>query len=164
MGSSLSFAEAREAVIATLERAADTLRRLPMPIHARPAPVQSSWPSGPLEPLRAHDASAGSAAIRAPTARSISELDRVLPWLSNLDVADRRLVWARACGLSWPRLARKFGISIGQVRYRWNGAIDRVVATAVHDPVRRGRQIPLEGLANSSVLGVDAAEAYATEE
>lgn len=139
MGASLSFAEARDAVIAVLERAADTLRRLPMPVHAKPAQAQSSWPLGPVEPLQEHDASAASEAIRRPTARSISELDRVLPWLSGLDIADRRLVWARASGLSWPQLARRFGITVGQVRYRWNGAIDRVVAAAVRDLMGSGR-------------------------
>lgn len=139
MRTSLSFAEARDAVISTLERAADTLRRLPMPAHARPSRVQSSWPRGTLEPSQDNDASVVSVEIRRPTARSISELDRVLPWLSGLDVADRRLVWARASGLSWPRLARKFGITVGQVRYRWNGAIDHVVAAAVRDLIGSGR-------------------------
>lgn len=139
MGADLSFAEARNAVIVALERAADTLRRLPMPSHARPANVQSSWPSGPLEPSEGYAASEASRSIQRPTARSISELDRVLPWLSSLDTADRRLVWARASGLSWPRLARRFGITVGQVRYRWNGAIDHVVATAVRGTIRSGR-------------------------
>jgi hypothetical protein len=128
MGASLSFAEARSAVIVTLERAADTLRRLPMPAYGRPGQVQSAWPIIPFE-----------LSIRRPSARSISELDRVLPWLSGLDLADRRLVWARASGLSWPRLARKFGISIGQVRYRWNDAIDHVVAAAVRNSIGRDR-------------------------
>lgn len=139
MKASLSFAEARDAVIAALERAADTLRRLPMPAHSRPTTAQSSWPRGSLDPLQRDDASSVSGEIRRPTARSISELDRVLPWLSGLDVADRRLVWARASGLSWPRLARKFGATVGQIRYRWNGAIDRVVAMAVRDLVGSGR-------------------------
>jgi hypothetical protein len=139
MGADLSFAEARNAVIVTLERAADTLRRLPMPAYARPAQLQSSWPRGSLEPSTVEDAGDMSRTIRRPNARSISELDRVLPWLSGLDTADRRLIWARASGLSWPRLARKFGVTVGQVRYRWNGAIDHVVATAVHDTIRSGR-------------------------
>lgn len=139
MGTSLSFAEARSAVIVTLERAADTLRRLPMPAYARPGQVQSAWPIIPFEPPA--DESAGSAlpSIRRPSARSISELDRVLPWLSGLTPADRQLVWARASGLSWPRLARKFGISVGQVRYRWNDAIDHIVAAVVRNSIGRGR-------------------------
>lgn len=138
MGASLTFAEARNAVIAALGRAADTLRRLPMPAYARPAEVRSSWPIGPLE-LSNENAGDMSRSIDRPNARSISELDRVLPWLSGLDSVDRRLVWARASGLSWPRLARKFGITVGQVRYRWNSAIDRVVATAVHEKIGSGR-------------------------
>jgi hypothetical protein len=139
MGASLSFAEARSAVIVTLERAADTLRRLPMPAYGRPGQVQSAWPIIPFEPSNDQCGGGAPLSIRRPSARSISELDRVLPWLSGLDLADRRLVWARASGLSWPRLARKFGISIGQVRYRWNDAIDHVVAAAVRNSIGRDR-------------------------
>ena len=139
MGDSLSFADARAAVIVTLERAADTLRRLPMPPYGKPAQAQSSWPIGPLEPSVDEEGRDGRRSIRRPNARSISELDRVLPWLSDLDIADRRLVWARASGISWPRLARKLGISVGQVRYRWNSAIDQVVTAAVYGSIRSDR-------------------------
>jgi hypothetical protein len=142
MTTELTFAEVRRVVIVALERAADTLKRLPMPRNGRPAEERSSWPEMPSDPdgISAH---APSRSSKVPPARqAISELDRVLPWLGSLDGIDRRLVWARAAGLSWSRLARDFGISVGQVRYRWDGAIDRVVAAAVHDTIvardRRG--------------------------
>ncbi len=138
MAADLSFAEVRRVVIVTLERAADTLRRLPMPRNGRPAPEQSSWPMMPIDP----DDAGGRVSSRAPRLppgpRAISELDRVLPWLRGLDNTDRQLVWARAVGLSWSRLAREFGINVGRLRYRWNAAIDRVVAAAVHDAVVNG--------------------------
>lgn len=134
-----SFSEARNAVIVTLERAADTLRRLPMPAYGKPAQLLSSWPHGSLDLSSDQGAGDASRSIRRPDARSISELDRVLPWLSGLDTADRRLVWARASGVSWPRLGRKFGMTVGQVRYRWNRTIDHVVAMAVNDTIRSGR-------------------------
>lgn len=133
MTAELTFAEVRRAVIVTLERAADTLRRLPMPRNGRPALERSSWPMMPVDP----DDACGQMASRAPRfppgSRAISELDSVLPWLHALDNTDRQLVWARAVGLSWSRLAREFGINVGQLRYRWNAAIDRIVAAAVHD-------------------------------
>lgn len=140
MVGSFSFAEAREAVIAALARAAETLRRLPMPPHGRPASTRASWPWGPLD--AANDDAGGEPRdmVVRPSARAISELDRVLPWLSCLGTIDRRLIWARASGLSWPRLARKFGISVGRVRYRWNSAVDRVVAAAVHDTIVSSRE------------------------
>ena len=138
MAADLSFAEVRRVVIVTLERAADTLRRLPMPRNGRPTPEQSSWPMMPIDP----DDAGGRVSSRAPRLppgpRAISELDRVLPWLRGLDNTDRQLVWARAVGLSWSRLAREFGINVGRLRYRWNAAIDRVVAAAVHDAVVNG--------------------------
>ncbi len=133
MAAELSFAEARRAVVAALERAADTLKRLPMPRNGMPARERSSWPAIPDDPDEISDRAPSRPHVTPPRARAISELDRVLPWLGALDGADRRVVWARAAGLSWPRLAREFGITVGQARYQWDSAIDRIVAAAVHD-------------------------------
>jgi hypothetical protein len=133
MAAELSFAEARRAVIAGLERAADTLKRLPMPRNGMPAREHSSWPAIPSGPDEAYARDSSRPTRIPPRARAISELDQILPWLGALDGRDRRLVWARAIGLSWPRLAREFGISVGQIRYRWDAAIDRVVIAAVQD-------------------------------
>lgn len=120
----LSFSDLRRVVIGTLERAADTLRRLPIPQHGRPAPAQSSWPDTP--------GSADGAPVPA-RARAIDELEQVLPWLVCLDNGERCLVWARAAGVPWARLARETGMKVGRLRHRWNVAIDRVVAHAVRD-------------------------------
>jgi hypothetical protein len=133
MPADLSFAEVRRAVITALERAADTLRRLPMPRNGMPARERSSWPMMTSDPGDTCSPAPSHASRIPPGPRAISELDRVLPWLTALDNADRRLVWARAVGLSWSRLAREFGMNVGQLRYRWNGAIDCIVAAAVHD-------------------------------
>jgi hypothetical protein len=135
MAAELTFAEARRAVVAALERAADTLKRLPMPRNGMPARERSSWPAIPDDPDDLCDRASSRPHVTPPRARAISELDRVLPWLGTLDGAERRVVWARATGLSWPRLAREFGVTVGQVRYQWNSAIDRIVAAAVHDAV-----------------------------
>jgi hypothetical protein len=133
MAAELSFAEARSAVIAALERAADTLKRLPMPRNGMPARERSSWPAILVDQDDAQAPDPSRPAMIPPRARAISELDRILPWLGALDSSDRRIVWARALGLSWPRLAREFGITVGQMRYRWGAAIDRVVIAAVQD-------------------------------
>ena len=137
MAAELTFAEARNVVVAALERAADTLKRLPMPRNGMPARERSSWPAIPDDPNETCSRDPQSH-VNPPRARAISELDQVLPWLRTLSGADRRIVWARAIGLSWPRLAREFGISVGQVRYRWTSAIDRVVIAAVHDTTVSG--------------------------
>ena len=138
MAVELTFAEARSVVIAALERAADTLKRLPMPRNGMPARERSSWPAIPDDPDETHGRDPSRPPVNPPRARAISELDQVLPWLGTLGGADRRIVWARAIGLSWPRLAREFGISVGQVRYRWTSAIDLVVIAAVHDTTVSG--------------------------
>lgn len=156
MAAELTFAEARRLVIAALERAADTLKRLPMPRNGMPARERSSWPEIPDD---ADDDSARGP-LRSPKSpprpRAISELDRVLPWLGTLGCMDRRIVWARAAGLSWPRLAREFGISVGQVRYRWSNAIDHIVAAAVQDAIVHGSgAAPRVGLAKRAALRVD---------
>jgi hypothetical protein len=154
VASSFSFAEAREVVISALARAAVTLRRLPMPLHGRPTPTRPSWPADWPDNAAGDTSDEACAVVIRPSARAISELDRVLPWLSCLDTVDRRLVWARANGLSWPRLARKFGISVGRVRYRWNSAVDRVVATAVHDAIVSSRETePLRSSCKFERLG-----------
>jgi hypothetical protein len=138
MAAELSFTEVRRVVIATLERAADTLGRLPMPRNGRPSREHSSWPSVPSGPEDVCDHASSHAPRIPPGPRAISELDRVLPWLGSLNGPERRIVWARAAGLSWPRIAREFGVNVGQVRYRWNGAIDRVVVAAVRDMMATG--------------------------
>jgi hypothetical protein len=138
MAADLTFAQVRSAVIAALERAADTLKRLPLPQNGMPARERSSWPTAPNDQQDAYGDSPAQTSWAPPGAKAISELDRVLPWLGKLDGTARRLVWARAAGLSWPRLAREFGVSVGQIRYRWNDAIDHVVATAVRDTIVTG--------------------------
>ena len=138
MAAELTFTEVRRAVIAALDRVANTLKRLPMPGNGMPARERSPWPAGPLDPGDSCDHSSSMAARIPPGPKAISELDRVLPWLAALDMRDRRIVWARAAGLSWAHTAREFGISVGRARYRWNVAIDLVVTAAVRDTIKPG--------------------------
>ncbi|MBX9944132.1 MAG: hypothetical protein K2Y40_08645 [Reyranella sp.] len=138
MTADLSFAEVRRAVIAALERAADTLQRLPIPRNGRPALEQSPWQAILMASAGIDPCSSSDTTRIPPRAEAISELDRVLPWLRPLDAAERRIVWARAGGVPWPRLAREFGVSVGRLRYRWEAAIDRVVAAAVQDALQHG--------------------------
>ena len=135
MAAELTFGEVRRMIITTLEQAADTLRRLPIPRNGRPARERSAWPATLFDPCGDPGCSSSRPPIIPPAARAISELDRVLPWLAGLDNVERRLVWGRAAGLAWPRLAREFGLTVGRARYRWDVAIDRVVAAAVQDAI-----------------------------
>lgn len=54
-----------------------------------------------------------------PSGREIDQVDEALRWLFWIEgLADRDLVWARACGQSWRRLAPRMGLSERGVRAR----------------------------------------------
>jgi hypothetical protein len=113
-----------------------------MPLQGRPSQPHSPWPDAPDSPSEAYGYTTQRLMPLPPQPRAVSELDDVLPWLLVLDDTERRLVWARAGGVAWARLAREFGLSVGQLRYRHDTAIDRVVAQAVRDGLgaARGRR------------------------
>ncbi|SDF58733.1 DUF6362 family protein [Thalassobaculum litoreum] len=85
-----------------LREAADTLRRLPRGL-ARPR--LSSWPEVVRDSASLF-ASSQDAARRPspPSPQAIDRMDRTLGWLLACDEEARRLVWARAMGISWRRL------------------------------------------------------------
>lgn len=89
-------------VPALLREAADTLRRLPSAL-ARPR--LSSWPAVVRDSAAALS---GSDSVRRspipPSPQAIDRMDRALGWLLSCDEEARRLVWARATGISWRRL------------------------------------------------------------
>lgn len=91
---------------ARLEQAVDTLARLPRNAGALPAGVRSAWPemirnsrfavSGTRRDLRA-----------CPTPAAIDDLDRLAHLLWHVTPYQRRLLWARACGVRWAELCRR---------------------------------------------------------
>jgi len=87
---------------ASLEEAAETLRRLPAGLRR---PRLTSWPAvvrdsaGLLAP-----SSDRRTRPAAPTPGAIDRMDRALLWLLACDDEARRLVWARACRVPWRRL------------------------------------------------------------
>jgi hypothetical protein len=90
-----------ETVKAWLREAADTLKRLPRAdlrprLTLWPEVVRSAAEVAMLEPSRLRRA--------APAPAAIDRLDKVLSWLLACDEEARRMVWARACGISWRRL------------------------------------------------------------
>ena len=91
---------------ARLQQAVDTLARLPRSAGALPAGVRSAWPemirdsrfavSGTRRDLR-----------DCPTPAAIDDLDRVAHLLWHVTPYQRRLLWARACGVRWAVLCRR---------------------------------------------------------
>lgn len=87
-------------VPALLREAADTLRRLPRAV-ARPR--LSSWPAV-VRDSAAVLVGAETGRRAPPPPQAIDRMDRTLGWLLSCDDEARRLVWARATGVSWRRL------------------------------------------------------------
>jgi hypothetical protein len=106
-----------------LEEAADTLRRLPkVDWKAR----LTYWP----EVLRdAAVALEEKTACRpaAPSPAAIDRMDEALAWLLPLTLEQRRLLWARACGISWRQLAGMDGRSHVTLRKRWKETLEGIV-------------------------------------
>lgn len=95
-------AAAPDPVPALLREAADTLRRLPSAL-ARPR--LSSWPAVVRDSAAALVAADSPSRLRIPPSpQAIDRMDRTLGWLLSCDDEARRLVWARATGVSWRRL------------------------------------------------------------
>ncbi|MEQ8587659.1 MAG: DUF6362 family protein [Thalassobaculaceae bacterium] len=93
---------APDPVPALLREAADTLRRLPRAV-ARPR--LSSWPEVVRDSAAVLvGAETARRAPPPPSPQAIDRMDRTLAWLFSCDDEARRLVWARATGVSWRRL------------------------------------------------------------
>ena len=108
-----------------LKEAADTLRRLPRGLAK---PRLSSWPEVVRDSVSLLAAS--DAAVRRPappSPQAIDRMDRTLGWLLSCDEEARRLVWARATGISWRRLEDMDGRSHVTLR--------KIVARG-HDQIR----------------------------
>ena len=98
-------ADARH-MAARLERAVDTLARLPRDSGTLPAGVLSAWP----EMIRGSRSTVGQTRRESracPSPEAIDDLDRVARLLWRVEPHQRRLLWARACGVRWAELCRR---------------------------------------------------------
>lgn len=84
-----------------LREAADTLRRLPRGVAK---PRLSSWPAVIRDSASLLMADGGARRPSPPSPQAIDRMDRTLAWLLACEEEERRLVWARAMGISWRRL------------------------------------------------------------
>lgn len=98
-----------KAVRERIEEAVAVLRLMPLPRHARPDAMRGLWPDivrdwrdvyGYVDPspTRVH-----------PTAAQIERCEQALAWLLWLPPEARRLMLARALGVKWRHLERRFG-------------------------------------------------------
>jgi hypothetical protein len=118
-----------EAVAARLAEAADTLRRLPFPRGGLPSRLRAQWPDIVRSSVEIWIASAQERPRNrpaAPSPQAIDRLDRTLAWLHWLKHDERRIVWARSCGLSWRKIEDLDGRSHTTLRGVYRGAIAAV--------------------------------------
>ena len=77
----------------------------------------------------------------APTPAKISRADEAVQWLFWLSDRERKIVWARACRISWRRLAAMDGRSHPTLRKIFAGGLDAILrnlnATLSHDEAVR---------------------------
>ena len=58
-----------------------------------------------------------------PTREQISRLDEVLGWQTLISEQDRHILWARAAGIRWRAICKRFRISRSTANRRWLGAL-----------------------------------------
>lgn len=129
-----------------LREAADTLRRLPRGL-ARPR--MSSWPEVVRDSASLLAGSeASTRRVSPPSPQAIDRMDRTLAWLLTCDEGARRLVWARAMGISWRRLEDMDGRSHVTLRKIVARGHDRIRVLLAADDKKKPviRKNTLQGL------------------
>lgn len=109
-----------EDVIANLEAAAETARRLP------PVRVQghfNAWPTLIREPWEVMAADDPPEQHFPPSPEAVGQMLVVMRWMLWLDVGQRHLVWMRARGDAWQFICRRTGCSRTTAWRRWQKAL-----------------------------------------
>ena len=83
---------------------------LPRSAHTSLAGGRSTWPDF-IQKTRFSYCQTRDPARPTPTAAAIDDLDHLVGLLWHLDAAQRQLVWARACNVSWATLVTRMGRS-----------------------------------------------------
>lgn len=107
-----------------LKEAAQTLRRLPK---ARLSTSMTAWPDVVRQSAEAYGYDRSFARPIPPRPDQITRMDEALPWLFTLEPEVRRVVWARASGVSWRRLEMMDGRSHTTLRKLENRGIQGIL-------------------------------------
>ena len=95
-----------KSLAARLERAVDTLQRLPAAASSLPAGTRSAWPDM-IRRSRFAIERTRRAGRAVPYAEAIDDLDRLAVLFWDLTPRQRQLLWARACRIRWAKLCRR---------------------------------------------------------
>ena len=109
-------------VIRRLAEAASVLRRLPEGIRYE-HPHLTSWSDYRPDPNTAYGYEDVKVILPIPSPAAIQRMEEALVWLQLVPVEYRRLLWFRAEGWPWRKLARYFGCGRRQVKLRWRDGV-----------------------------------------
>ena len=129
----LSRAALLEEVKQRLAEAADVLRRLRMS-GLKPGSMQAKWPEVVRCVQEAYGWTATPMRPPRPSPAQITRMDEAIGWLLLLETDQRRIVWARAMGLSWRRLEDMDGRSIRTLQNIHATALERIARTLLAKP------------------------------
>ena len=118
------------AMAARLTQAVDTLWRLPGTADGRPAGTRSAWPEMIRESRFAIEATRRVTRAR-PSPAAIDDLDRLAMLLWQLPPHQRRLLWARACGVRWAELCHRHRRSRTTLNRDYRRALTALVAVDI---------------------------------
>lgn len=101
-----------EEVRGRLQEAADTLLRLPMPLHGRPGKFRCQMPEVVRSYWEAYGYNETRTRFARPTAKEIQRMDEALTWLLWLpEKRDRQMVFLVAIGFSLRKIANALDAS-----------------------------------------------------
>jgi len=89
-----------------LERAVDTVQRLPRDAGTGPAGLRSAWPEM-IRKSRFTIEVTRRASRSLPSREAIDDLDRLAMLMWDVTPRQRQLLWARACRIRWAELCRR---------------------------------------------------------
>lgn len=124
-------------VMERIEAAVKVLRCLP------PVRVQgygSGWPDMPTVPS-VIESEAGDTVPFRPTPWEVDDMEDVIfHWFKPLSTDDKRMLWKRAGGMGWKRLAFEYGASIRTMQRRVHKLLGGILDT-LRQTVRRHKTV-----------------------
>ena len=98
--------EVLDELVLRLERAAETVQRLPRDMATAPSGMRSAWPDMIRKSRFTIEVTRRSASTR-PAPDAIDDLDRLAMLMWRVTPRQRQLLWARACRIRWAELCRR---------------------------------------------------------
>ncbi|MEE8124139.1 MAG: DUF6362 family protein [Alphaproteobacteria bacterium] len=116
-----------EEVRMRLEEAAETLKALRLSLRDVPSRRVTRWPDVVNDAVEAYGYGQAHVRPAAPSPAKISRADEAVQWLFWLSDEQRKIVWARACRITWRRLEDLDGRSHSALRKVFGAGIDVIL-------------------------------------